>query len=154
MRFVCCSEDKDVLQLLDTVHLHKKCGQCMCTAGRAASCPLLGDGVNFIEEDDAWTGGSGFLEDVPYCSFGLTNIHAQEFGSFDCYKVQARLRCQGLCHESLGATWWSVKEDAFCALDVESLHPLRKLQQSESFPLLVMRVLPSKAAQRPLVVAS
>ena len=75
-------EDEEALGLVDAVQFVKQ--RCDGVDAGMLAAGLGGtDGVDFVEEDDARTDGAGSGEELPDCSFGLTDVHVQKLGAFD-----------------------------------------------------------------------
>ncbi len=125
---VCCGEDGDAFQGFDTIHLVQEGGEDI-DAVVATTLTLTSNRLDFVEEDDTWACCSCSSEDVSDCSLGFTDIHVEEFGSFDGEEVEADFSCHCLCTEGLGAAGGSVEEDTFGWRDTYSVYSLGMLQK-------------------------
>lgn len=79
---------------------------------RVAVRAALGrDRVQLVEKDDAGAGVARTLEHATDVRFGLSDVHVQQFGTFDGKEVQRARGRDRLCEQGLARARRSIKKD-------------------------------------------
>merc|ERR1719319_1420581 len=107
------SDDEHVLLASHPVHLSEDLiddsvpGATSVSAGPSTR---LGNAVQLIEEENAGSCGSCFVEDFPYVGLGLSEPHGEKFGALDGDEVGLAFVSDGLGQQSLTAARGSVEQ--------------------------------------------
>ena len=112
------TNDHDPVVLLKTVHFSEQLVDgSPARAVLASETPgLAHEGVDLIDEDDAWSVLSGLSEELADTFGTKTDVHLVEGAARSVDEAHIGLTSDGSCQKSLACAWWSGEENALVEL--------------------------------------
>ena len=94
---------------VESVHLDEDLVQCLfalIVTTAEAGATVTTDGVDFVNEDDAWSMSFGLLEEVADARCTDSDEHLDEFGAGNREERHSCFACDGSGEESFSRTGW------------------------------------------------
>jgi len=121
---VCAPDDFDIVERFEPVDfcekLHEGALDFALTGGADVHTNCC-DGVEFVDEDDAWCFFPSYLEDFldEFCA--LSDEFLDEFAADNFKECALCARSNGFCEQGLARARWAVEQDAFWRIDADFL---------------------------------
>ena len=94
-----------------------------------------GNGIDFVQEDNAGRLAAGLFEDLPQMGFALAVKLVDDFRAADGKEIRLRLMRDGARDQRLAATRRAIQQHAFGRVDPQPLENFRVAQrQLDHFP--------------------
>ena len=121
---------------LEAVHLDKQLIEgllAFVVSTAHARTAMATDGVNFVDENDAWRVRLALLEEIAHTRCANADEHFHEVGTGHAEKRTTSLTCDGLGQQRLAGTWRTDEQRALWQTSAKLGEFLRVFQELDDF---------------------